>query len=233
MSCNPCKTAIDFSGKLPTRYTLAQVTPYVHRAGAVDWAVCYVTAVLQVNRIIYGGNYPISTADLMGSACDLGQGHCEGQGVSNTSGSLENLGLKVGLSAIPIVGGLLAGLSGMLGIGAHAKNLATEYATLCGVAAAWNAWADSQETMIKNGKLPLQDAITQLQSAHDTMVGHVRNQEKATNGYKGMHYALDALLYFNKEIVYPSLIPSMLSGLTGKGLAIAGGIGLAKIAGVF
>ncbi len=54
--------------------------------------------------------------------------------------------------------------------------------------------------------------------------------------------AVDALTLFNKEAVYPSLVPGAITGAlknltdspVGVGaLAVGGGVGLAKIAGIF
>ena len=225
MACPPTSSDAYLScvGVQP-RFTEEQVSTYADRAGAsgADWIRPMTIAFLRVNRVIYWKNSPSGLVGDCGGATNTNSGTIVAAKVS---------------SQIPILGGLISGILGIFG-GAHAQAVINEQATLCNVAVQYDQFADAMEQALAQGKIPLQDALTQLKSVTDSLEQGLASIEKKYNAPYGYNRAVNALALFNKEVVYPSLVPgavgSALNTLTSpSGLLIAGG-GLlgAKVLGV-
>lgn len=225
MACPPTSSDAYLScvGVQP-RFTEDQVATYADRAGAsgADWIRPMTIAFLRVNRIIYWKNTP------NGLVGDCG-------GTTNTnSGTL--VAAKV-TSQLPILGSLISGILGIFG-GAHAQAVINEQATLCNVAVQYDQFADAMEQALAQGQIPLQDALARLKSVTDSLEQGLASIEKKYNAPYGYNRAVNALALFNKEVVYPSLVPGVIGNLANEiaspsGLLIGGGALLtAKVLGV-
>jgi hypothetical protein len=152
-------------------------------------------------------------------------------------------GVQAGLSAVPIVGGFLAQIANFLPFAHHAQAKANEQGTICDVSNNWAGFASAIEQALQQKQIALQDAIVKLNQFHQGFTTSLLAIAKPINAGYGYLKALDALALFNKEVVYPSLVPGVVSSIfgpsalgskTGVGaLAIGGGVAAAKIAGVF
>lgn len=133
--------------------------------------------------------------------------------------------LAIAVLPLAILGGILQH---------HAQAVARENSTLTSVTCAYNAFADAMEDALCAGKIGLQDALGQLKQAANALRQQLAQIEKPVNAGYGWHKILDALELYNKEVVYPALVPGFIGGLTGKAgslgglLAIGGGALLAR-----
>ena len=212
------------------RYTEAQVSTYADRAGAsgAPWIRPLAIAFLRVNRVIYWKNTP------NGLVGDCGQATASGSNVG-----LAAAGVAGGVAA-PFTFGLSSFFTSILGIfgGAHAAAVRTEQQTLCDVAVQYDGFADAIEQGIASGQVPLQDALTKLNSVLSSLDSGLASIEKPYNAPYGYRRAIKALGLFNTEVVYPSLVPGIASKALGaiespSGVLAAGGAVLAaKVFGV-
>lgn len=223
MGCG-CKTtdAADYlsCNGSPVAYSEADVSPYAHRVGAAaGWQLCLVVACLRVNRIIY---YKQSPGDCGGptaaqGSVTLAASRAAG-GAASAAGGLASSGIfaagstalaATGIGAVVVgIGALITGI-----IGAHhAQAVATEQATLCDLSNKWGQLAAALEQGIVNGQYNLQDANTGLAQAVaqlDAGIAHIVKECNAACGYRKV---LKALQIFNKERVFPSLVPKATPG---------------------
>ena len=98
----------------------------------------------------------------------------------------------------------------------HAQAVAMEQSTLCSVTNAWNGFADAVEQALTAGKAGLQDALVALKNTHDQLVGALGGIEKGMNAAFFFHKALDALQIWDKEIIFPSLVPGSTQSVPGQ-----------------
>lgn len=214
-------------------YTEEQVALYAQRVGATggsgNWIGCYSTACLRLLRLIYWKQ---------------SYGDC-GQTVGVRPNTAQILGGQLKAVAVadpePIskaVVGILGTIAGLFGAG-HAKAVAKEQTVLCSAMQQYNAFADAMEQAIAAKAIALPDAINNLQTVRTQIRSVMSQVAKPTNFGFGMQLALDALVVFNKEVIYPALVPSGLASFTnpatasGKAFLVGAGIVGAKVIGVF
>lgn len=219
----PGQDKADIDGFTVRYADMQQLEVYANRVGSSDGRIpktvhFVVLASLATNRITY---------------CRKSQGDCGTPGsVSLGVGGSISRGTKAAsaFDPEPISRGILAGIGAITGFftGAHhAQAVLTEQTRLCGVANDWNGFAEAMEVGLSSGKVQLQDAMVQLKLVYSTLVSEAQSIEKPYNAAFHYHKALDALKIWNEEIVFPSLPPSSLSGLTGtlpRAALIGGGI---------
>lgn len=212
-------------------YDEAVVSVYADRVGAQggtnNWIRCLAIICLRLNRLPYAKKTPGDC----GTATGVQGNMALGLGVT---------ALKTGLSAVPIIGGLLASLSSFIPFAHHAQAVANEQATLCDVSVNWAGFSSAMEQALRSKQIGLQDAVTRLDQFAAQLkaeLATISNSAQKNAGY-GYSKAVDALVLFDKEAVYPSLVPGVLSSLSGSragvgALAVGAGVAAAKIIGVF
>lgn len=190
--------------------------------------------VLSANRLIYCKQSPgdcgtPTQPQVPGAARPLAIG---AQALSTTAGVA---GLVAPTAAITAGLGVATAGVGLLLLpifaifGHHAQAVAIEQDTLCQVSLAWDGFALAAETFIPSGELPVQDALQQLDQAHQRLVQALAAIEKPCNAACGYHRILDALKMWNAEFIFPRLQPGLVSGLLaqvpggGKTVAAVGG----------
>lgn len=164
--------------------------------------------------------------------CHSRVGDCGGTGYSIGAQTQAELAAASGLATIaardkePISGTILSIVSGIVGMfgQAHAQAVANEQSTLCKVADGWNSWAQAIEYGVSSGKMPLQDALNQLNQVYQSLKGTAQSVAKNTGDAANYYMAaLDALQVWYAEVVLPSLVPApilpapvagLLSGVT-------------------
>lgn len=208
------------------------VSVYADRVGAQggtgNWVRCLAIICLRTNRLLYAKQTPGDCGTVTGSG-------------KNVGAALAVTGLKAGLGAIPLVGGFLAQIANFLPFAHHAQAVANEQATLCDVSLNWAGFAAAMEDGLRTRQIGLQDAVTRLDKFHQDFTAELATVSQPINAGYGYMKALDALTLFNKEAVYPSLVPgvvqSIISSVTGSktgtgALVIGGGVVGAKLLGV-
>jgi len=213
------------------RYTdLQQLGLYADRVGSSDAKAPptvkqLVMASLATNRLIYckskegdcgSPTKPPST----GAAGDILKYGPVGTGAALSIGGLAAGGFAASTAGVAL-GAATLGLSliaiPFFAIAAHhAQAVATEQSTLCGVTNAWNGFADAVEIALSAGKAGLQDALVALKNTHDQLISALAGIEKGINAAFFFHKALDALQIWNKEIIFPSLVPGSTQPVPGQ-----------------
>lgn len=211
------------------------VSVYADRVGAQggtgNWVRCLAITCLRVNRLLYSRNTP---------------GDC---GTGTTSGVNVVAGVaKAGLNIVAnLLGGSNSPLSAIADIFAHhSQAVANEQNTICDVSNNWAGFASAMEQGLRSGQIGLQDAITKLGQFHQQFIGELGSVAKGINAGFGYQKALDALMLFNKEAIYPSLVPGVVDSILGpvssllgtssktSGVLVIGGAVVgAKIVGIF
>ena len=178
-----------------------EVSTYADRVGAqgAPWIRPITIAMLRANRMIYWKNSPNGLTGDCGSNTGL---------ALNTDQTISRVAGKLAASdPEPISGGILAGVSQILGFfgAAHAKAVVNEQSTLCTVASNYDQFANAMEQALQTGQIPLQDATLKLQQLQNGLAGYLTQIEKQYNAAYGYHKALNALVLLNTEKVYPML----------------------------
>ncbi len=249
MACD-CTPAFGCNSPSVLVFDENSVAVYADRVGAQggtnNWIRCLAIICLRANRLLYQKK----TADDCGTAT-IPQ--------LTGAGKAASVATSIASTALGPLGGILAGAGQSSGLGLlsifthHAQAVATEQGTICDVSLNWAGFAQAVEQALQQSQIGLQDAITKLDQLHKSLTSElatVSNPVQKNAGY-GYTKALDALTLFNKEAVYPSLVPgvvasllgstavgkavsSMTSSKTGTGaLVIGGGVVAAKVLGVF
>lgn len=194
-------THADING-WPVYYTdCNQINLYAHRVLSNPKFLEVVISSLATNRITY---CKVSSGDCGSKGFSLG---AQTQAELSTASSLAK---AASADTEPISQGILGITAQILGMFGqhHAQAVANEQSTLCRVADSWNSWIQATEYGIQSGMLPLQDALNQLnqvyQDLSNTAQSVAKNTTDAANYYKA---ALDALVVWNREVVFPSLVP--------------------------
>lgn len=199
-------------------FSESAVTVYADRTGAQggtnNWVRTFCIAALRLNDIPYGRVAP---------------GDCTGQVKNNPNvgTALAATGIKLGLSAVPVVGGALSALANFLPFAHHGQAVQNEQQTLCDVTVNYAAFRDAINSAISTGALPLQDAIVKANQVFASLRSEAASVAKPYNSGYGVVDALDALKLMNVEDIYPSLVPGALGNLgtsskVGIGLLIGG-----------
>jgi len=185
-------------------YPEEQVSMFADRVGATGapWIRPTAIAFLRVNRMIYWKNQP---GGLYGDCgANTASAPSTDQTISRISGQVATSDPE------PISKGiitLVAQISGIFGA-AHQQAVMTEQQTLCTVTIKYNQFADAMEAALRGGQIALKDASQQLESVHQSLASALSHIEKPYDAPYGYHKALDALVLFNQEIIYPSLVPT-------------------------
>jgi hypothetical protein len=204
-----------------------------------DWIRCYAMAVLRVRRLMYSkGDF----AGLYGSCGEPSGGSTGATALAAGTKGLSALSGAgtLGLVALPSILGPITFGIGLLALPFiaifrhHAQAVQKEQTTLCDVTYAWNQFADAVEAALQQGKISLADARTQagsLGSEIDSALAGISKTNPCNAGC-GVRYAVKALVLYNQEVIYPSLVPGLLGGTAGKVglgvLALGGGLLVAK-----
>lgn len=200
-----------------TVYTEAEVSPYAHRVGAlIGDQLCLIVACLRINRIIYYKQSPGdcgSPTSGLSTTLAVSKGLSGGSSAAGAVGGLATAGSSFALAAtgIGIVVGIGALITGIIGAH-HAAAVATEQATLCDLSNKWAQYASAVEQGVASGQYNLQDANTNLASAIQQLDAGIQHIYKSCNAACYYRKVLQALLIFNKEKVYPSLVPKPVAG---------------------
>jgi hypothetical protein len=209
MSCGCSSTSDAYlacAGATPI-FSEAQVAQYANRVGGQggtgNWVYCYVVACLRVNRIIYWKQSP---GDCTGGTSGVYSPSATTQVGAGVTGALSKL---ASADKEPITGAILSVASQVFNIfgQAHAQAVATEQGDLCQAFIDYNSFASQVEAGIAQGALGIQDAIVALNGVVNQVIARVETIEKPVNAAYGVHKALSALALFNKEMIYPSLVP--------------------------
>jgi hypothetical protein len=198
-----------------------QILAYVARVGTPSgWPTCLAISILRLHRFVYTRSKfgPTLTGDCDKSTASIGGGPALGFAIK-TFGSI----------AAPFTFGL-SGLLGFIGgiFTAHARAVAKEQGTLCAFAGAYNQFADVIEPKIQSGEITVGQAIQALEKAQKVLFDALGPINDGSNAGWGYSFALDALVLYNKEVIYPKLAGGMLGGNIGKAIAIGGGYLVAR-----
>jgi len=209
------------------------VSVYADRVGAqggdCNWVRALAIASLRVNRLMYFKRTPGDCGTASGPSGNLGA-------------ALAQKGLQIGLNAVPVIGEALSAIVNFLPFAHHTQAVANEQGTLCDVVMNYAGFADAIEQALQNRQLGLQDAATKVDQLEAQLQQELDTIAKPINAGYGYKKCLSALVLFNKEAVYASLVPGAISGvikdLTGSkvgvgAVAVGAGVGLAKVAGIF
>ncbi len=206
-------------------YTDADVTTFASGVGSGSGYVFnYCLSCLRVNRLIRP---------------DIPEGPCEHLGIAPTGPqkAFSVIGGFAARDAEPISHAILSSVaqigSFFSGIFSGAPTI-KELQTQCSVTYAYNGFATAQEQAIANGSLALQDALVNLNSIAQQL-------QASLNGVMGGHdsapwslsRALQALVSFNTQIIYPSLVSTGSLPISGELELVAGGLLAAKLFGAF
>ncbi len=138
-------------------FTEQAVANYADRVGAQggtdNWVRCLAIMCLRANRILYFKKQP--------GDCGTASSNPQNVGLA-----LAQAGIKAGLGAVPLVGGLLQAVANFLPFAHHAQAVANEQATICDVTLNWSGFADAMEKALGDRTVALQDALTQLDKLH-------------------------------------------------------------------
>jgi hypothetical protein len=162
-----------------------------------------VAAFIVTRRVIYFKNSP---------------GDC-GANVRPQIGSTGQIGLGIGVAAgadpEPISAGILSGVTSIFGVftAHHIKAVQTEQATLCAVAAAYNQSAEQIENLVASGQIDPPTAVAYLQQVVNMLLSQLAPIRKSCNAACGFTYALQALVLYNGDVVYPSLYNASTSAI--------------------
>lgn len=184
----------------------ATLKMYAARVGAPSapdkfWVTCLCAAFMLTQRVIYYKQQP---------------GDC-GANVPVNLGITGAIGGSIGVAAAadpePISKGILSGISTIFGVfGAHhAQAVKTEQATLCDVATTYNGYASAIEQAVASGQLTPEDASQALGQIVTSLSGELSQIAKDCNAACGFKYALQALLLYNTEVIYPALYNAPVS----------------------
>jgi hypothetical protein len=189
----------------PALFSEQAVTVYVDRVGAQggtnNWVRNFAIAACRLNAIPYGRVTP---------------GDCKGQVKNNPNvgAALAATGVKLGLSAVPVVGNALSALANFLPFAHHAQAVQNEQQTLCDVTVNYAGFRDAINSALSTGAIPLQDAIVKAQQIFKSLHDEAESVAKPYNSGYGVAAALDALQLMNVQDIYPSLVPGALGQLT-------------------
>jgi hypothetical protein len=100
---------------------------------------------------------------------------------SGVGTQLEGVAIKAGLSAVPVVGGLLSGLSGVF-TGGHAKAVAREQSTLCEAVPGANAFLRQIDGFVQTGQLDYATAAGALDQGLQNWLAGVKSILKDAGG---------------------------------------------------
>jgi hypothetical protein len=164
-------------------------------SGKNAWVGCLVAAFLLTRRMIYFKQRP----------GDCGTQTAVNVGASGTAAAA--LGLSAAADPEPLTKGLLTGIATVFGAftAHHVKAVQVEQATLCDVANAYNQNAYALEQLVQAGQYTPPQAAAVLQQVASQLHTYLSSISRDGNAAYGFAYALDALVLFNAEIVYPAL----------------------------
>lgn len=175
--------------------TLKMLCARVGVPSSQTWVPCLVAAFILTRRVIYFKVQP---------------GDC-GANVRPGPGTTGQVAIGIGSAAIadpePISKGVLTGISSIFGAftAHHQQAVMTEQATLCDVAVKYNGAAETLEQMVSSGQYDPDTAAQVLSQIVSSLISEMAPIRKTCNAACGFTYALQALLIYNRETVYPSL----------------------------
>jgi hypothetical protein len=208
----------------------SEVTGYANRVHPVspgNYAYFYVLSCLRVNRLI--------RPDIPDGPCQkLRQAPTGAQQLFGVVGGLSsNDPEPISRAIIQGVGAVGSFFSALFSGAPSAKELQTQ----CDVVNGYNAFADAVESALRSGQITLPNAVAQLTQVHDQLTSMLRAVEGGTDSAPYyIRVALDALRFFNVEVVYPANQPafgtlSFFSSAPGAAPRTLGGIPGGLIAG--
>ena len=195
-------------------------------SGPNSWVVCVIASMIATRRFLYWKNSP---------------GDC-GQNTAIQIGATGVIGAGIGTAASadpePISKGVLSGIASVLAVftASHAKAVATEQATLCDVAISYNKNAFALEQLLLNGQYTPQQALAVLQQVVAQLKPYLGDITKQGNAAWGYNYALQALVLWNQDVVYPELYRAQSAAIApgspatvGSGGVVVAGTGSASL----
>ena len=200
----------------------------------------YVISCLAVRRIIYAKGNPgywpeVNSANVTGNCPKEDSGIPSSQRVTGIAGAASS-GLG---TASTLVSGALSTALGIASFGAglltiplaiiarHAQAVKNEQTTLCAVSQAYNAFASNVEAELTAGKITADEAYLAAIQLREQLFQATRMVRKECNFGCEMEKAIDALIIYNKEVIFPQLesgiAKRVVSSTAGKvGLVVTG-----------
>jgi hypothetical protein len=138
-------------------------------------------------------------------------------GSTNFDIGSSQVGVALGISTAarsdpePISRGILTGINTVFGLfgAAHVAAIQTEEKTLCQIAVAYNATAVALESGVSNGQITPDQASGILGQAVTQLDARLQMIYKPCNAACGYRMALNAMLAYSSDIVFPALQPSI------------------------
>jgi len=198
-----------------------------------EWVLPYVIATIRAHRLFFfkkkPGDCGSDTSISLGTGAKIARAADLGAAGAGTAAAL-GAGAAAATAAAALTGvGLIALPFAIFGAH-HAKAVAQEQATACSVSVGVNQVLEAIEQALVRGEITLEEARAEAQRLEQAALEQLATIKKAgrENLAFGMEFAVRALILFESEKVFPT----MVSGKLGKsGLAIAAGAA-ALIAGV-